>query len=59
VGIILARCDTQVIKTATFGSERRFNVKTAIRKATEVIAVTADLYRELTLSALRLLPGRQ
>jgi hypothetical protein len=33
-------------------------VKTAIQKATEVIIVTADLYRELTLSALRLLPGR-
>jgi hypothetical protein len=33
-------------------------VKSAIRKATEVIIVTADLYRELTLSALRLLPGR-
>jgi hypothetical protein len=34
-------------------------VKTAIRKATEVIVVTADLYRELTLSALRLVPGRR
>ena len=33
-------------------------VKTAIHKVTEVILVTADLYRELTLSALRLLPGR-
>ena len=32
-------------------------MKTAIRKATEVIVVTADLYRELTLSALRLVPG--
>jgi hypothetical protein len=34
-------------------------VKTAIRKAAEVIVVTADLYRELTLSALRLVPGRK
>ena len=33
-------------------------MKTAIRKATEIVVVTADLYRELTLSALRLLPGR-
>ena len=30
----------------------------AIRKATEVLVVTADFYRELTLSALRLIPGR-
>jgi len=34
-------------------------VKTAIRKATAVIVLTADLYRELTLSALRLVPGRK
>jgi len=33
-------------------------VKSAIRKATEVIVVTADLYRELTLSALSLFPRR-
>jgi hypothetical protein len=33
-------------------------VKTAIHKAIEVVVVTADLYRELTLSALRLLPSR-
>jgi hypothetical protein len=33
-------------------------VKTAFRKAAEVVVVTADLYRELTLSALRLLPSR-
>ncbi len=38
---------------------RRSTVKTAIRKATEVIVVTADLYRELALSALRLVPGRK
>lgn len=34
-------------------------MKIAIRKATEVLIVTADLYRELTLSALRLVPGRR
>ena len=34
-------------------------MKTAIRKATEVIVVTADLYRELAVSALRLVPGRK
>lgn len=34
-------------------------MKTAIRKAAEVIVVTADLYRELTFSALRLVPGRK
>jgi hypothetical protein len=34
-------------------------LKTAIRKASEVIAVTADFYREITLSALTLIPGRE
>jgi hypothetical protein len=34
-------------------------VKTAFRKAAEVIVVTVDLYRELTLSALRLIPGHR
>ena len=34
-------------------------VKQAIRKATTVLTLTAELYRELTLSALRLVPGRQ
>ena len=34
-------------------------MKTAFRKATEVIVVTVDLYRELTLSALRLIPGNR
>jgi len=33
-------------------------VKIAIRKAAEVITVTVDLYRELTVSALSLLPRR-
>jgi hypothetical protein len=33
-------------------------VKTAIRKATELIVVTAGFYRELTLSALSLIPSR-
>ena len=33
-------------------------MKSTFRKVSEVIVVTADLYRELTLSALRLLPGR-
>lgn len=34
-------------------------MKIVIRKAAEVLTVTADLYRELTLSALRLVPGRK
>ena len=34
-------------------------MKTALHKAAEIIVVTADLYRELTLSALSLLPRRQ
>jgi hypothetical protein len=29
-----------------------------IRKATEVLAATAGLYREMTVSALRLVPRR-
>jgi hypothetical protein len=32
-------------------------VKIAVRKATEVVVVTVDLYRELTNSALRLVTG--
>lgn len=36
---------------------RRHIVKIAIRKATEVVVVTAGLYRELTHSALRLVTG--
>ena len=39
--------------------KRRSTVKIAMRKAAEVLVVTADLYRELTLSALRLVPGRR
>jgi hypothetical protein len=53
-----ARYATNAAERATSGS-RRSTVKTAIRKAAEVIAVTADLYRELTISALRLVPGRR
>jgi hypothetical protein len=34
-------------------------MRIAVRKAGEVIASTSGLYRELTLSALRLLPGRR
>lgn len=33
-------------------------MKTVITKATDVLTATAALYREMTLSALRLLPGR-
>ena len=31
---------------------------TAIRKATSLLNLTLGLYREMTLNALRLLPGR-
>ncbi len=34
-------------------------MKRAVEMATEVLLTTAGLYRELTLSALRLLPGRR
>ena len=34
-------------------------MKKAARKAFRVLALTAELYRELTLSALRLVPGRE
>ena len=34
-------------------------MKIAIQKTNEVLAATAELYREMTLSALRLLPGRR
>ena len=33
-------------------------MKIAMRKASNLVALTTELYRELTLSALRLLPGR-
>jgi hypothetical protein len=33
-------------------------MKAVIRKATEVLTVTAGLYREMTVSALRLVPRR-
>jgi hypothetical protein len=33
-------------------------MKQIARKTIEIAAVTAALYRELTLSALRLVPGR-
>jgi len=34
-------------------------LKSAIRKASEVITVTAGFYREITLSALTLIPRRE
>ena len=33
-------------------------MKTMIRKAAAVVTATADLYREMTLNALRLMPRR-
>jgi len=33
-------------------------MKTAIRKATDLVTLTAGLYREMALSALSLLPSR-
>jgi hypothetical protein len=33
-------------------------MKIAIRKAADILTLTADLYREMTVSALRLIPGR-
>jgi hypothetical protein len=58
VEILRFRYATKEAEVSTYGS-RSSTVKTAIRKAAEVIVVTADLYRELTLSALRLVPGRR
>lgn len=34
-------------------------MKTAMRRASNLLSLTADLYREMTVSALRLLPGRR
>ena len=58
VDFICVRCATKAVAGTTYGLSRSI-VKTAIRKATEVIVVTADLYRELAVSALRLVPGRK
>jgi hypothetical protein len=33
-------------------------MKRVIRKASEIVHATAGLYREMALSALRLVPGR-
>jgi hypothetical protein len=33
-------------------------MRSAISRASSLLSLTADLYRELTLSALRLVPGR-
>lgn len=33
-------------------------MKIVIRKAADLLTLTADLYREMTVSALRLVPGR-
>ena len=33
-------------------------MRTVIRKARQLVTLTAELYREMALSALRLLPGR-
>jgi hypothetical protein len=33
-------------------------MKTAMQKASTILSLTADLYREMTVSALRLIPGR-
>lgn len=34
-------------------------VKAAIRKASELVTLSAALYREMAVSALRLVPGRR
>jgi hypothetical protein len=34
-------------------------MKRAFRKVGDLVALTAELYRELTLSALRLIPGQR
>ena len=33
-------------------------MKAVIHRASDLLSVTAQLYRDMTLSALRLLPGR-
>jgi hypothetical protein len=33
-------------------------MKNAMRRASNILNLTAELYREMTVSALRLLPGR-
>jgi hypothetical protein len=34
-------------------------MRRVIRKATAVVTTTAELFRELTVSAMRLVPGRR
>ena len=53
----LFRCDTYRQKNATYG-EGELSMRNAIRKASTLVTLTAELYREMTLSALRLVPGR-
>jgi len=49
--------DTSPPRTAT-SRVSGGHMKSLIRKAAEVVAATADLYREMTLNALRLMPRR-
>ena len=39
--------------------EARAAMKAALQKASDLLNVTAELYRDMTLSALRLLPGKR
>ncbi len=53
-----ARPDQSIRKHLQRRNEgRNYPVKRAIQKATEVVVMSAQLYRELTLSALRLVPS--
>ena len=38
--------------------EREITMRSAIRKLHEILACAAALYKEITLSALRVVPGR-
>jgi hypothetical protein len=40
-------------------SRSKAAMKVVISRAADVLSVTAELYRDMTLSALRLLPGRR
>jgi hypothetical protein len=34
-------------------------MRTALRRANEILSLVVELYKEMTLSALRLVPGRE
>ena len=57
-GVFEAHADTPVPPTPTTSPRRIHVIKKMTTKAGEILSGSAALYRELTVSALSLVPGR-